>query len=91
MAQGNLKLKKKEQSSTQKKLKQAAPKKGARTIPPKKAQAVAREIVHKKNTGSHSANVERNIAAQALNAGKLTVLKPVAEQAAKDKEQHARK
>ncbi|KAK4051644.1 tRNA-specific adenosine deaminase subunit tad3 [Microbotryomycetes sp. JL201] len=86
MAQGNLKLKKKEQSSTSKKLKAPAPKKGARTIPPKKAQAVAREMVHRKNTGSHSANVERNIAAQALNAGKLTVLKPVAEDAAKERE-----
>ncbi|SGY81059.1 BQ5605_C009g05449 [Microbotryum silenes-dioicae] len=59
--------------TTQKKLQNKDPKKGARTIPPKKQSLVAQAIVHRKNTSSHHTSLEKTIATQAISHGKLTI------------------
>ncbi|SCZ98136.1 BZ3500_MvSof-1268-A1-R1_Chr3-3g06599 [Microbotryum saponariae] len=59
--------------TTQKKLQNKDPKKGARTIPPKRQSLVAQAIVHRKNTSSHHTSLEKTIATQAISHGKLTI------------------
>ncbi|GAA5842215.1 hypothetical protein JCM3766R1_005067 [Sporobolomyces carnicolor] len=81
----------KTKSSTQKKQQPKDPKKGARTIPPKKAVLVQKEIVHRKNTSSHASNIEKGIAAAALSKGKLTIMRPIGEQEKKDREESGKK
>ncbi|GAA6063708.1 hypothetical protein JCM10212_004435 [Sporobolomyces blumeae] len=77
----------KAKSSTQKKQQAKDPKKGARTIPPKKATLVHREIVQRKNTSSHASHVEKGIAAAALSHGKLTIMRGIGEEERKAREQ----
>ncbi|GAA6013464.1 hypothetical protein JCM10207_008858 [Rhodosporidiobolus poonsookiae] len=60
------------------------PKKGARTIAPKKSTLVNAANVHRKNTSSHSSSLEKNIAAQAMSYGKLTIMRKAAEEVKKD-------
>ncbi|KAI5481366.1 putative MFS monosaccharide transporter [Pseudohyphozyma bogoriensis] len=67
-------------SSTSKKLKPKDPKKGARVIAPKKEAAVARAVIHKKNTSSHASMLEKTIATQAISKGKLTIMRGVADE-----------
>ncbi|GAA5877845.1 hypothetical protein JCM1840_005059 [Sporobolomyces johnsonii] len=91
MAQGNFKTKPpvnthKAKSSTQKKQQPKDPKKGARVCPPKKASAVHREVVHRKNTSSHAAALEKSIAVQAMSHGKLTIMRGPAEEEKKAKD-----
>ncbi|GAA6005825.1 uncharacterized protein JCM10292_004651 [Rhodotorula paludigena] len=73
----------KAKSTTQKKLQPKDPKKGARTVAPKKAAAVAQGVVHRKNTSAHSSSIEKGIAAQALGHGKLTIMRGAAEDSKK--------
>ncbi|GAA5906927.1 uncharacterized protein RHOBADRAFT_65402 [Rhodotorula graminis WP1] len=77
----------KNKSTTQKKQQPKDLKKGARVIAPKKAAAVSVGVVHRKNTSSHATGLEKNIAAQALSHGKLTIMRKAAEEkkAATDK------
>ncbi|SCV71077.1 BQ2448_7858 [Microbotryum intermedium] len=66
--------------TTQKKLQNKDPKKGARTIPPKKQALVAQAIVHRKNTSSHHTSLEKTIATQAISHGKLTIMRSSADE-----------
>ncbi|KAM0750322.1 hypothetical protein T439DRAFT_326285 [Meredithblackwellia eburnea MCA 4105] len=87
MAQG-FKLKapaKAKSSQTRKKLQPKDLKKGARTIAPKKDAAVARAMVHKKNTSSHSSSLEKVIATQAVAHGKLTIMRSQADESEEGK------
>ncbi|GAA5930040.1 uncharacterized protein JCM15063_004699 [Sporobolomyces koalae] len=81
----------KTKSSTQKKQQPKDPKKGARAIPPKKAVLVQKEVVHRRNTSSHAASIEKGIAASALAHGKLTIMRPVGEAEKKAKEESGKK
>ncbi|BGP51903.1 hypothetical protein JCM10450v2_007863 [Rhodotorula kratochvilovae] len=77
----------KQKSSTQKKSQPKDLKKGARVIPPKKSTLVAQTVVHRqKNTSSHATGLEKNIAAQALSHGKLTIMRKAAEEVKKQKD-----
>ncbi|GAA5911442.1 hypothetical protein JCM6882_005003 [Rhodosporidiobolus microsporus] len=78
----------KQKSSTQKKQTRKDPVKGARTIPPKKAGLVQQAAVKRHHTSSHASGLEKNIAAQALSYGKLTIMRKAAEEVKdnKDKE-----
>lgn len=67
-------------SSTSKKIQPKDTKKGARVCPPKQEVLVNRAIVHKKNTSSHSAGLERVIATQAVTHGKLTIMRSTADE-----------
>ncbi|KAL8278177.1 hypothetical protein RQP46_009350 [Phenoliferia psychrophenolica] len=71
---------KKTSTQTRSKLQPKDLKKGARVIPPKKEVAVARAMVHKKNTSSHSSTLERLIATQAVSHGKLTIMRSTADE-----------
>ncbi|GAA5875039.1 hypothetical protein JCM16303_004991 [Sporobolomyces ruberrimus] len=81
----------KTKSTTQKKQQPKDPKKGLRAIPPKKAVLVQKEIVHRKNTSSHAAHIEKGIAAAALSKGKLTIMRPVGEKEKKEREENGKK
>ncbi|GAA5820858.1 hypothetical protein JCM3770_007271 [Rhodotorula araucariae] len=76
----------KQKSTTQKKQQPKDLKKGARVIPPKKSTLVAQTVVHRKNTSSHATGLEKNIAAQALSHGKLTIMRKAAEEVKKAKD-----
>ncbi|BGP03688.1 hypothetical protein RTG_03232 [Rhodotorula toruloides ATCC 204091] len=80
----------KAKSSTQKKSQPKDPKKGARTIPPKKANLVTKQQVHRRTTSSHASALEKEIAAQAMSHGKLTIMRKAAEEV-KAREEKAKK
>ncbi|TNY18914.1 hypothetical protein DMC30DRAFT_418396 [Rhodotorula diobovata] len=67
----------KNKSSTQKKQQPKDLKKGGESL---KAAAVSHGVVHRKNTSSHATGLEKQIAAQALSHGKLTIMRKAAEE-----------
>ncbi|KAI9712956.1 MAG: hypothetical protein M1812_006703 [Candelaria pacifica] len=72
MAQGQLKKPSKSHSSSTKRPTILGPKKGARTIAPKKATLVAHKKITKKHSSGLIAKTERNLAEK---AGHLEILK----------------
>ncbi|GAA5970925.1 hypothetical protein JCM11641_004511 [Rhodosporidiobolus odoratus] len=81
----------KAKSTTQKKAQPKDPKKGQRAIPPKKAALVSQANVKRNHTSSHASSLEKDIAARALAHGKLTVMRPSAEEAKAKADQKEKK
>ncbi|CEQ42540.1 SPOSA6832_04366 [Sporobolomyces salmonicolor] len=77
MAQGNFKTK--PPVNTHKTKRSSSP----RT---RRREAIHREVVHRKNTSSHAAALEKSIAVQAMSHGKLTIMRGPAEEEKKAKD-----
>ncbi|KAL1934882.1 hypothetical protein VTP01DRAFT_7064 [Rhizomucor pusillus] len=85
MAQGSLKIKKSPVQAKKKNNKNAGKvKKGARTIAPKQPALVKQRKLEKKLTANINNNIEKQMSVKANAVGKLTIMKKLAESAAKE-------